>query len=93
MYKGWKDTTLQREVALGSKFDGLQSPLGSPTVDSYQQLGLVRWDPATKMLECPFIWLQIISAGMKRVSSVKEFQVQGCAVKSVCIAHPPHHHI
>lgn len=84
MYMGWSDPTMQLEVLrsllLGQKFQSLRSPLGSSTVGEYQKLGLVRWDPVTKLLECPFIWLQIMC---ETIPELRDISSTGCALQSV----------
>jgi len=83
-YRGWNDPTMQLDVLrcllLGQKFQSLQSPLGSSTVDDYQKLGLVRWDPATKVLECPFVWLQIMS---ESIPELRDIASTGYALETV----------
>ena len=83
-YEGWVDPQKQlsviQAVLSGQKFDSLQAQLGNSTVDSYQHIGLVRWDKETQMLDCPFIWLRVIS---ENISDLREIALSGCALASV----------
>lgn len=47
-----------KEVLLGTEFQHLQSPLAESTVDVYQNLGFIKWNPSSKKLHCPVVWIK-----------------------------------
>lgn len=76
IYPGWGTISndhikvVIQSLLVGKKFDNLQVVLGDRTIDSYQQLGLIRWNNQSKTLECPFIWLRIVATSFCDLNSI-----------------------
>lgn len=56
--KGRDLVTVIKHVLLGTKFTSLMDSLADGTVDMYQNLGFITWEPSSKRLHCPVIWMR-----------------------------------
>ena len=77
MYRGWETPGMYlpalRAILLGTTFNSVESKLQDLTIDQYQELGLVEWNPTTKVLMCPFVWLRIVTEGNRQLRKIMDF--------------------
>ena len=57
-------------VITGMKFEGPGSKYRGRSIEDYVQYGLLRFNRATKRLDCPFVWLWLISEAYEDLRSV-----------------------